>query len=174
VVETARTWGDVGLYNQIGMRDRIVHIRLTGAEGGFNLDMDTDTIERIDAKGVMAGTVLACRFHPAAPSDPLQGGIAPELDWNNHRQMRLTGILAAVDLLATRFRTNWTAPEVTPQRDVPYDSLVNSTHFRAVAEGFSAIGALAVPPEDPLQQVRRPFGLSRIRPAGSDPRSIRR
>jgi predicted acylesterase/phospholipase RssA len=174
VVETARTWGDVGLYNQIGMRDRIVHIRLTGAEGGFNLDMDTDTIERIDAKGVMAGTVLACRFHPAAPSDPLQGGVAPELDWNNHRQMRLTGILAAVDLLATRFRTNWTAPEVTPQRNVPYDSLVHSTYFRAVAEGFSAIGALAVPPEDPLQQVRRPFGLSRIRPAGSDPRSIRR
>lgn len=175
VVETARTWGDVGLYNQIGMRDRIIHIRLTGAEGGFNLDMDPATIERIDTKGVMAGTVLACRFHPSSPSDPLQGGVTPELDWTNHRQMRLTGILAAVDLLATRFRTNWTAPAtVTAQRDIPYDSLVTSPHFRAVAEGFAAIGALAVPPEDPLQMVRRPFGLSRIRPAGSDPRSIRR
>jgi hypothetical protein len=48
VVETARTWGDVSLYNQVGMRDRIIHVRLAGNEGGFNLSMPAQTITARD------------------------------------------------------------------------------------------------------------------------------
>ena len=166
VVETARTWGDVSLYNQVGMRDRIIHIRLAGNEGGFNLSMPAQTITALSDKGTFAGSVLACRFRHDKPVDPLDDPTDPRftLTWDNHRRIRVEGLLAAQDLLAGRFNALW-----------PDNSgLVGDAHYRAVAHGLAGIGALAVPVPDPLAGALRPLNVLRMRPSGSDPRASRR
>jgi hypothetical protein len=166
VVETARTWGDVSLYNQVGMRDRIIHVRLAGNEGGFNLSMPAQTITALSDKGTFAGSVLACRFRHDKPVDPLDDPTDPRftLTWDNHRRIRVEGLLAAQDLLAGRFNALW-----------PDNSgLVGDAHYRAVAHGLAGIGALAVPVPDPLAGALRPLNVLRMRPSGSDPRASRR
>ena len=166
VVETARTWGDVSLYNQVGMRDRIIHVRLAGNAGGFNLSMPAQTITALSEKGTFAGSVLACRFRRDVPVDPLDDPADPRftLTWDNHRRIRVEGLLAAQDLLAGRFNALW-----------PDNSgLVGDAHYRAVAHGLAGIGALAVPLPDPLARALRPLNVLRMRPSGSDPRASRR
>jgi hypothetical protein len=166
VVETARTWGDVSLYKQVGMRDRIIHVRLAGNEGGFNLSMPAQTITALSDKGTFAGSVLACRFRHDKPVDPLDDPTDPRftLTWDNHRRIRVEGLLAAQDLLAGRFNALW-----------PDNSgLVGDAHYRAVAHGLAGIGALAVPVPDPLAGALRPLNVLRMRPSGSDPRASRR
>jgi hypothetical protein len=166
VVETARTWGDVSLYNQVGMRDRIIHVRLAGNEGGFNLSMPAQNITALSDKGTFAGSVLACRFRRDKPVDPLDDPADPRftLTWDNHRRIRVEGLLAAQDLLAGRFNALW-----------PDNSgLVGDAHYRAMAHGLAGIGALAVPVPDPLAGALRPLNVLRMRPSGSDPRASRR
>jgi hypothetical protein len=179
VVETARTWADVSHYDQTGTRDRVIHIRLSGAEGGFNLGMDEATIASIDNKGSMAGTVLASRFDPHQPTDPLDQDGPPrfQLDWTNHRHVRLAGFIAAQDLIAGRFHASWQpAPPVPVQISQPLtrDLLPAASHWQAVAERLDAMGAATVPDPDPLDRVRRPLSVLRLRPATSDPRAIQR
>ncbi|MEI6484751.1 MAG: hypothetical protein WCO11_00635 [Sphingomonadales bacterium] len=163
VVETARTWGDVGLYNQVGMRDRIIHVRLSGEEGGFNLAMSQSTIRALDGKGRFAGEVLGGRFDRTAPTDPL-GSNPVELSWTNHVRIRAENCLLAQDLLAGRFAGNWAGAA----------PLVRDPHLLAVAGGVTGIAALPRPTPDPLDTALRPLSLLRLRPAGDDPRMPRR
>lgn len=134
VVETARVWNDVGLFNQPGVRDRIVHIRLSATEGGFNLAMPQAAIAAIAARGTAAGDVLARRFHPAAPDDPIAaserarpsafGATANwagdvRLNWHNHRFVRLRSAMAGLEQLAVRIDAGWrtgnsSGPATTP------------------------------------------------------------
>jgi hypothetical protein len=176
VAETSRTWGDVHLFNQTGTRDRTLHIRLTGEEGGFNFNMSPETIASIDWKGTQAGTVLACRFLKLGATDPLQDYQTPKLGWLNHRTVRINGMLAAHDLLAARFHNGWQPPPPPkPQRDdPPLSSLVTDPHLKKIAAQLDAIGALPTPNPDPLTSQVAPLNLFRLRPAGHDPKDIRR
>ena len=176
VVETSRTWGDVSLFNQTGTRDRTIHIRLTGAEGGFNFNMSSQTIASIDKKGMKAGTVLAKRFLFAGASDPLQNDAVPALDWLNHRTVRINGFLGAQDLLADRFHGGWQAlvPPI-PQRDVPPShTLAQGKHLQLLAHALDGHGSLPAPKPDPLEALPKPLNLLRMRPAESDPRASHR
>ena len=166
VVETARTWGDVSLYNQVGVRDRIIHIRLSGNEGGFNLGMDGATIASLDTKGVYAGTALACRFRHDTPVDMLDDPKRPRftLTWANHRRIRIEALLAAEDLLAGRFAANWSAAS----------HLITHPHFQALAAQINAIAAISPPLPDPIADALRPLNVLRVRPVESDPRASRR
>lgn len=166
VVETARTWGDVGLYNQVGMRDRIIHVRLSGHEGGFNLGMDKRTIGSLDSKGVYAGTALACRFRRDDPEDILDDPSRPRfaLTWANHRRIRVEGLLGAHDLLAGRFAANW--PNVQP--------MIGDPHLQAIADQIAGIAALPTPSPDPIATALKPLNVLRVRPAEADPRASRR
>jgi predicted acylesterase/phospholipase RssA len=174
--ETSRCWGDVQLYNQTGARDRIIHIRLTGEEGGFNLNMKPDTITSIDNKGIAAGTVLSCRFQLQGATDPLMPGQPPELDWQNHRKLRINSLLAAQDLLAARFNAGFQPSQPpNPQRDVPPPhSLVVAGHLKSVATALFKLGTPLGPGPDPYADVTKPINLLRIRPADADPRSVLR
>lgn len=179
VVETARTWADVSHYDQTGTRDRVIHIRLSGAEGGFNLDMDAATIASIDNKGSMAGTVLASRFDPRQPTDPLDDPKDPrfQLDWMNHRLVRMHSFIAAQDLLADRFNDSfWPKGKAGLQVSNPLnrDLLTPGTHFHDLSLRLDAMGALPVPEPDPLDRMLRPMAVLRMRPATSDPRSTQR
>lgn len=134
VVETARVWNDVGQFSQPGVRDRIVHIRLSASEGGFNLDMPATAIAAIAARGTAAGDALARRFHPASPDDPIAGSETARpsafgaganwaadvrLNWHNHRFVRMRTAIAGLEQLAIRIDSGWRtgnsgSPATTP------------------------------------------------------------
>jgi hypothetical protein len=137
VVEVARTWGDVALYNQPGMRDRIAHVRLTDEEGGFNLGMDAATIARLAEKGAFAADVLTQRFDPAAPNDPLRGpGKRVELNWHNHRFVRLRAFLDAQERLAGQFASSLGgANGADPQAQPTLDTILNTPGNNVMQNG---------------------------------------
>jgi hypothetical protein len=63
--DTARNWGDTELMAMPGYRDRVVHVKLAGDEGGLNLSMPPEIIEALGERGELAGKLLADRFEAA-------------------------------------------------------------------------------------------------------------
>jgi hypothetical protein len=195
VVETARTWGDVSLYNQPGMRDRIVHIRLSGHEGGFNLDMPAPVITGLAAKGALAAEVLARRFDPVSPADPLSGGGPVLLGWHNHRFVRLRAWLSAQELYGHRLQDSWSrVNDPARPQSVPAlaDLLARARGTMPPGQGGTPIGysqdltrrqrvhmaamvgnitglVPATPKDSAIAGAPRPASVLRLRPAGADP-----
>lgn len=132
VVEAARNWGDISLYSQPGVRDRIVHVRLTDAEGGFNLGMDQATIAALSKKGGLAGEVLTRRFDPDKPSDPLHPDAPVQLNWHNHRFVRLRAFAAAQELLGNRATAAWARATNTaiPQSEPGLDQILTHAGYK--------------------------------------------
>ena len=59
LISTMQNWRDLLQSRAPGHRDRIVHIALTGSEGGMNLDMPQHILDDISGKGTRAGE--ACK-----------------------------------------------------------------------------------------------------------------
>jgi hypothetical protein len=55
LISTAQNWRDLLQSRAPGYRDRIVHIALTGSEGGMHLNMPQQTLNDISGKGTRAG-----------------------------------------------------------------------------------------------------------------------
>ncbi len=58
ILNTARNWQDSLQSVMPGYRERIVHIALTDEEGGLNLEMESDVVERLVDLGKIAGSDL--------------------------------------------------------------------------------------------------------------------
>jgi predicted acylesterase/phospholipase RssA len=86
IVNAARNWHDTMGARSPGNRDRVIRIRLDQGEGGLNLNMPPQVVQRLCAVGAEAGRRLARRF--AAGS----GG----MDFDNQRWMRLRTLVAAL------------------------------------------------------------------------------
>ena len=126
--DTARNWGDTELMAMPGYRDRVVHVKLAEDEGGLNLSMPPKIIEALGERGERAGKLLADRFAPTPTgnevlTDP-KTGEPVVLTWDNHRWVRYRSFMAAVELVARRFRATW--KDVTTQKNWRlYDDLLN-------------------------------------------------
>lgn len=121
--DTARNWADTELMALPGYRERVVHVKLAEHEGGMNLNMGSDLIEEIGARGECAGELLAARYGPNPEKDPQSGGDI-ELTWDNHRWIRYRATMAAFEDLARRFRKAWRdAAKQKPWRG--YDALLD-------------------------------------------------
>jgi hypothetical protein len=121
--DTARNWADTELMALPGYRERVVHVKLAEHEGGMNLNMGSDLIEEIGARGERAGELLAARYGPNPEKDP-QSGDDIELTWDNHRWIRYRATMAAFEDLARRFRKAWRdAAKQKPWRG--YDALLD-------------------------------------------------
>ena len=99
VFDTMQNWADNSLSRAPGQRDRICTVRLGKGEGGMNLDMDSVTIRRIEAKGAAAGANLAwirrgtlagCPPPATIPADKLAH------QWDRHRFTRYRVFLAGL------------------------------------------------------------------------------
>jgi len=117
--DTARNWGDTELMAMPGYRDRVVHVELAEDEGGFNLSMPPKIIEALGERGERAGELLAGRFAPTPTgnevlTDP-KTGEPVALTGDNHRWVRYRSFMAAVELVARRFRATW--KDVTTQKN---------------------------------------------------------
>jgi predicted acylesterase/phospholipase RssA len=73
ILNAARNWRDNMQAELPGYRDRICQIRLTGEEGGLNLNMPAEIVERLVTRGAEAG---------AEVTNP------DSFDWNKHRITR--------------------------------------------------------------------------------------
>ena len=100
IVDTARNAAENDLMTTPGHRERIVTIRLDPAnEGGLNLNMPPETIERLAGRGRTAARWLIARFHP----DEAAEGDA----WANHRWVRLRALLAGLEGTLVRIASAW-------------------------------------------------------------------
>jgi hypothetical protein len=106
VLDTALNWADTELMAMPGYRDRIVHVKLAPNEGGINLNMTQGTILHVSKYGECAGQLLAARFDPKPENDP-KTHEPIELTWDNHRWIRYRSFMAAIEVLAGRFRSAW-------------------------------------------------------------------
>jgi predicted acylesterase/phospholipase RssA len=102
---TMQNWQD-NLQSQLpGFLDRVAHICLGPDEGGLNLEMGGETIQKIADLGRDAAELLASRFAP---------GSKAELNWDNHRWIRLRSLLAMLekflDRLGPRLDPNYRPP----------------------------------------------------------------
>lgn len=62
MVDTAKDWKDNLQARLPGNAERIIQIKLTSKEGGYNLAMDEATLRRMNAIGALAGEMLVEKF----------------------------------------------------------------------------------------------------------------
>lgn len=79
IIGTMQNWRDNSQQKLIGYRDRIAHIKMGPKEGGLNLNMPPDRIEKLVKRGKFAAERLLSRFGPGAQHT---------LNWDNHRWVR--------------------------------------------------------------------------------------
>jgi predicted acylesterase/phospholipase RssA len=80
IIDTMQEWRDNMQSTLPGFRDRIVHVRLDGDEGGLNLDMPPDLVLKLSAYGKEAGEQLCGTF-----------------DWDAHRWTRYVISMARIE-----------------------------------------------------------------------------
>ena len=93
MIDTMQSWNDNLTILHPGYRDRIVHISHTEDEGGLNLNMPKETIQRLAQRGAAAGAALTEKFDPATGDG-----------WNNHLWVRYRVLLAMLSDQAASIR----------------------------------------------------------------------
>lgn len=121
ILDTARNAHENELMLMPGHRDRIVHVLTLPDEGGLNLSMPPDVIRRLSDRGAHAAEELIRRFHPEAAKH-LDTGI--ELDWENHRWVRLRATAAALERYLAAFERGWSARPEGYGDDLLYDRMI--------------------------------------------------
>lgn len=84
IVNTMQNWRDQIQFPYPGYRDRIVQVSQLADEGGLNLNMPRENIERLADAGEHAAERLDARFRTGE-------------GWANHRDIRLRSFLALVE-----------------------------------------------------------------------------
>jgi len=97
IMATMQNWVDASQMHVPGIRDRIAHVRLDErVEGGLNLTMPPEIIDRLSTRGYFAGVELRQRFADDASNPDV-------MNWRNHRWVRLRSTLAATQEWLTDF-----------------------------------------------------------------------
>lgn len=97
IVNAMQNWVDNTQLRVPGYRDRVVHVSLDESrEGGMNLDMPPDVIQRLGTRGQLAGRKLARRFGPEGDGTPLT--------WDNHRWVRFRSSMSLLEELLREVR----------------------------------------------------------------------
>ena len=82
IIDTMQNWSDSTQLGAPGFRDRVVHVRLTRDEGGLNLRMRSELIDRVACRGSEAARRLLAHYaHRDPPPETVTG-------WRNHRWVR--------------------------------------------------------------------------------------
>ena len=94
MVNVAKDWNHESLATLPGFRDRIGLILLTEEEGGLNLSMGEQKIQRLAGYGRVAGRRFVERF--GAPEFQPVGSVPSDMGWDNHQAVRLRLMLASI------------------------------------------------------------------------------
>jgi predicted acylesterase/phospholipase RssA len=126
ILNAARNWRDNMQAELPGYRDRICQIRLTGEEGGLNLNMPAEVVEKLVKRGAEAG---------AEVTNP------DSFDWNKHRITRFQTMMQM--LQQSLGPLGFGRPGVY-QGDYP-----GRIAFHGVVREWLAAGRTPVPPDLP-------------------------
>ena len=97
IVDTARGWVDGSALTMPGYRDRIVTVYHTPEQGGMNLDMREEVIDRLTNRGLAAAEALIARF---VGTTPIPHGATA---WDEHRWVRFRTAAASLERWLRRF-----------------------------------------------------------------------
>lgn len=104
IVNAMQNWVDNTQLSVPGYRDRVAHVLLTETEGGLNLNMPREVIERLGERGQLAARELARRFDPRnVPTDT-------PLTWDNHRWVRFRSSMQLLEDLLRELTDQYAAP----------------------------------------------------------------
>ncbi len=120
VLNAMQNWNDNTQSHLPGYRDRIVTVLLNATEGGLNLDMPPDVLEKLRLRGAAAGKLIADRFVEPSLLPPVCG----PLDWENHRWLRFRSTMGALRTYLSAFSATIQAPQAP---DVTYYDLIRAT-----------------------------------------------
>lgn len=117
ILNTMENWRDQTQARVPGYRDRIATVYLQRHEGGLNLNMPTDVVQSLSARGKLAGEKLRKRFDPAQ-------GDGSGLNWENQRWVRYRSFMAVFQEMLAKFKRGFEYPQVP---GVPsYDEMVKA------------------------------------------------
>ena len=119
ILNAMQNWNDNTQTRLPGYRDRIVTVFLSDEEGGLNLDMPPDVLERLRLRGAAAGTLIASRFKEPSLLPP---GDA-KMDWENHRWLRYRSMMGSLKSYLTKFAKGFDDPELP---DVTFTKLIEA------------------------------------------------
>ena len=91
---TARDWHDNSHLDAPGYRDRIVRVLQTKTEGGLNLTMSPDVIDRLADRGQVAAREIVTQFREK--TYPTKSEKKTHTGWDNHRWVRYRALLAGM------------------------------------------------------------------------------
>ena len=109
IVNAMQNWHDVTLTPLPGYRDRIVTIFMDKDEGGLNLDMPSDILQRLRERGRVAGQMIAARFDD--PRTGMPQSDAPNMNWANHRWLRYRSTMGALRSYLTSMAFSYRNPQ---------------------------------------------------------------
>ena len=103
ILGAARRWNDNATARLPGVRERIVNIYLdpSSSKGGLNLTMPPKDLFELAELGQQAGQKLVTRYITAAPG--AQGKTVASLHWDEHRWIRFSTFVRAVEGKMARF-----------------------------------------------------------------------
>ena len=118
IKDALENWRDNAQARMPGFRERIIHIKLSSGEGGLNLAMDQQKVERLIKRGDYAAQRLAELF-----SGPDRQPPQPTPQWNDHRYARFRTLMSSLERLLTKLHTSYTTPP--DPTTIPYPTRIN-------------------------------------------------
>jgi predicted acylesterase/phospholipase RssA len=95
IKDAMQNWRDNAQTRLPGFRERVIHVKLAGGEGGLNLGMTQDMVDEINDRGRYAGQKLVELFSGAPADQPPTRATS----WDEHRWTRLRVTLSVLDRL---------------------------------------------------------------------------
>lgn len=113
ILNTMENWMDQTQARVPGYRDRIATVDLAPDEGGINLNMPKEIIERLSKRGECAGEALQRRFDPNL-------GDKTGLNWENQRWIRYRSFMSVAERTLAQFKLafNYNSPGVRSYSDM--------------------------------------------------------
>jgi len=143
IFNAVQNWNDNTQSTLPGYCDRIVTVFLDPDEGGLNLDMPRDVLQRLEARGAAAGALIANRFEARSVLNP---ATPKPIGWENHRWLRIRTTMGALKAYLGDWTHGYRSPELP---DVAYDALITAadgtpaTSFPIRASSRPAVQAFA-------------------------------
>ena len=157
VFSALHNWSDNFLARMPAYRDRIAHVQLDVGQGGLNLDMPMPLVDALAARGAAAGTMLRERF----------ANDMSELDWPNHRRVRLRSFLAAMEETLLQVDAVCANPELgDPEFASVIDQLTAGAYAWDSSEQRDAAAAMLAA----LRAIARTHEASAVRLESGSPR----
>jgi hypothetical protein len=141
-----QNWNDNVQARMPGVRDRVVRVRLKPGEGGLNLAMPPEVIERLAERGALAGRTLGDAFAHSTTATTR---------WDEQRWVRLDVLLSALEpqLQGVSVALRPTIPHATSYADLiqkfstetppGHAARLSATTAKTVTDLYQAVDQLA-------------------------------